>query len=126
MSRKSTLFFAFALAIILGAFGAHGLKNLVNAEKIESFKTGVLYHLIMCLGLLTVRFSSDFSEKTLPSFRLIFIGLILFSGSIYILVFNSIFQWPINAFIGPITPIGGLLMIAGWLSLGWNYFKKGE
>lgn len=126
MSRKSTLFFAFALAIILGAFGVHGLKNLVNAEKIESFKTGVLYHLIMCLGLLTVRFSSDFSEKTLPSFRLIFIGLILFSGSIYILVFNSIFQWPINAFIGPITPIGGLLMIAGWLSLGWNYFKKGE
>lgn len=114
------------MAIILGAFGAHGLKNLVDAEKIESFKTGVLYHLIMCLGLLIVRFSSDFSEKTVPSFRLIFIGLILFSGSIYILVFNSLFQWPINAFIGPITPIGGLLMITGWLRLGWYHLKKGE
>ena len=114
------------MAIILGAFGAHGLKNMVDAEKIESFKTGVLYHLIMCLGLLVVRFSSDFSEKTVPSFRLIFIGLILFSGSIYLLVFNAIFQFPINAFLGPITPIGGLLIIVGWLNLGWLYFKKGE
>jgi uncharacterized membrane protein YgdD (TMEM256/DUF423 family) len=126
MSKKSTLLFFLALAIILGAFGAHGLKKLVDAERIESFKTGVMYHLIMCAALMVVRFSEDFSTSKFSAFRLVFIGVCLFSGSIYLLVFNAIFNWPINAFIGPITPIGGLLMIAGWLKMGWLYFKQGE
>jgi uncharacterized membrane protein YgdD (TMEM256/DUF423 family) len=126
MSRKSTLFFVLALGIILGAFGAHGLKKLVDIEKIESFKTGVLYHLIMCLGLMVVRFSNGFDESLMRSFRLVFVGFILFSGSIYLLVLNNIFNWPINALIGPITPIGGLLMIVGWIMMGWVYFKRGE
>lgn len=114
------------LAIILGAFGAHGLKDLVSLDKIESFKTGVLYHLIMSLALMVVRFSADFSSSKIAAIRWVFVGLCLFSGSIYLLVFNAIFQLPINAFLGPITPIGGLLMIVGWLNLGWLYFKQGE
>jgi uncharacterized membrane protein YgdD (TMEM256/DUF423 family) len=126
MTKKSTLLFFLALAIILGAFGAHGLKKLVDAERIESFKTGVMYHLIMCVALMVVRFSEDFSTSKFSAFRLVFIGVCLFSGSIYLLVFNAIFNWPINAFIGPITPIGGVLMIAGWLKMGWLYFKQGE
>jgi uncharacterized membrane protein YgdD (TMEM256/DUF423 family) len=126
MSKKSTLLFFLAFAIVLGAFGAHGLKNWVSIEKIESFKTGVLYHLIMTLALMLVRFSAGFKASQLAAFRLIFYGLIMFSGSIYLLVFNAIFQFPINAFIGPITPIGGVLMIAGWSILGWEYFKQGE
>jgi uncharacterized membrane protein YgdD (TMEM256/DUF423 family) len=126
MSKKSTLLFFLALAIVLGAFGAHGLKKLVDAERIESFKTGVLYHLIMTVALIVVRFSGDFSPIQSSAIRLVFIGVCLFSGSIYLLVFNAIFNWPINAFIGPITPIGGVLMIAGWLKMGWLYFKQGE
>jgi uncharacterized membrane protein YgdD (TMEM256/DUF423 family) len=126
MSKKSTLLFFLAFAIVLGAFGAHGLKNWVSVEKIESFKIGVLYHLIMTLALMLVRFSVGFKASQLAAFRLIFYGLIMFSGSIYLLVFNAIFQLPINAFIGPITPIGGVLMIAGWIILGWEYFKQGE
>lgn len=126
MSKKSTLLFLLAFAIVLGAFGAHGLKNWVSIEKIESFKTGVLYHLIMTLALMLVRFSSGFNASHLSAFRLVFYGLVMFSGSIYLLVFNAIFQLPINAFLGPITPIGGVLMIAGWSMLGWSYFKKGE
>lgn len=126
MSKKSTLLFTLTLAIILGAFGAHGLKNLVSLDKIESFKTGVLYHLIMSLALLVVRFSADFSSSKIAAIRWVFVGMCLFSGSIYLLVFNAILQLPINAFIGPITPIGGVLMIVGWLNLGWLYFKQGE
>lgn len=126
MSKKSTLLFMLTLAIILGAFGAHGLKNLVSLDKIESFKTGVLYHLIMSLALMVVRFSADFSSTKIAAIRWVFVGICLFSGSIYLLVFNAIFQFPINAFLGPITPIGGLLMIVGWLNLGWLYFKQGE
>ena len=120
------MLFFLAFAIVLGAFGAHGLKNWVSVEKIESFKTGVLYHLIMTLALMLVRFSAGFKASQLAAFRLIFYGLIMFSGSIYLLVFNAIFQFPINAFIGPITPIGGVLMIAGWSILGWEYFKQVE
>ncbi len=126
MSKKSTLLFFLALAIVLGAFGAHGLKKLVDAERIESFKIGVMYHLIMTVALMVVRFSGDFSPSRSSAIRLVFIGVCLFSGSIYLLVFNAIFNWPINAFIGPITPIGGVLMIAGWLKMGWLYFKQGE
>jgi uncharacterized membrane protein YgdD (TMEM256/DUF423 family) len=126
MSKKSTLLFFLAFAVVLGAFGAHGLKNWVSVEKIESFKTGVLYHLIMTLALMLVRFSAGFNASHLSALRLVFYGLIMFSGSIYLLVFNAIFQLPINAFLGPITPIGGVLMIVGWSMLGWSYFKKGE
>ena len=126
MSKKSTLLFMLTLAIILGAFGAHGLKNLVSLDKIESFKTGVLYHLLMSLALMVVRFSADFSSTKIAAIRWVFVGICLFSGSIYLLVFNAIFLWPINAFLGPITPIGGLLMIAGWVKLGLVYYKNDD
>ncbi len=75
---------------------------------------------------MVVRFSADFSSSKIAAIRWVFVGICLFSGSIYLLVFNAIFQFPINAFLGPITPIGGLLMIVGWLNLGWLYFKQGE
>lgn len=120
----STLVFMFALAIVLGAFGAHGLRDLVSAEKLDSFKTGVLYHLITCIALMVIRTSIGFNEKFIAAFRLIFIGVILFSGSIYLLVFNAIFKYPINPILGPVTPFGGLFMITGWLQMAWIYFKQ--
>lgn len=101
------------LSIVLGAFGAHGLKKLVSLNQIVSFEVGVryqMYHgiLFLILSLLNNKFSVS---KIV--FRLIFFGLILFSGSIYLLSLKDLFS--INySFLGIVTPIGGLCMIIGW------------
>ncbi|MBL1408766.1 DUF423 domain-containing protein [Sphingobacterium faecale] len=105
------------LAIMLGAFGAHAFKKIISADKLASFEVGVRYQMYSALALLLVGFSCDF---TLYSQRLavygIAIGTILFSFSIYLLSFSE--YWKANLrFLGPITPLGGLLMIIGWASL---------
>ncbi|MFD2554882.1 DUF423 domain-containing protein [Sphingobacterium tabacisoli] len=105
------------LAIMLGAFGAHAFKKIISADKLTSFEVGVRYQMYSALTLLLIGFSCDF---TLYSQRLavygIAIGTILFSFSIYLLSFSE--YWKANLrFLGPITPLGGLLMIIGWASL---------
>lgn len=106
------LFFVL-LSIVLGAFGAHGLKKIVSLNQIVSFEVGVryqMYHgiLFLILSLLNNKFSVS---KIV--FRLIFFGVILFSGSIYLLSLKDLFS--INySFLGIVTPIGGLCMIIGW------------
>ncbi|MDR2282218.1 MAG: DUF423 domain-containing protein [Sphingobacterium sp.] len=105
------------LAITLGAFGAHAFKKIISTDKLASFEVGVRYQMYSALALLLIGFSCDF---TLYSQRLavygIAIGTILFSFSIYLLSFSE--YWKANLrFLGPITPLGGLLMIIGWASL---------
>ena len=105
------------LAITLGALGAHAFKKIISADKLASFEVGVRYQMYSALVLLLIGFSCDF---TLYSQRLavygIAIGTILFSFSIYLLSFSE--YWKANLrFLGPITPLGGLLMIIGWASL---------
>ncbi len=109
-----------SLGIALGAIGAHGLEGIeqISNKNIESWKTGVLYQLFQGLGLLVlVLFSQFFKvEKVKLSLSIITIGTFLFSFSIYVLVLNNI--WNINALkyaMIPLTPIGGLLMILGWV-----------
>jgi uncharacterized membrane protein YgdD (TMEM256/DUF423 family) len=108
------------LGIALGAIGAHGLEGIeqISNKNIESWKTGVLYQLFQGLGLLVlVLFSQFFKvEKVKLSLSIITIGTFLFSFSIYVLVLNNIWQidWIKYAMI-PLTPIGGLLMILGWV-----------
>ncbi len=109
-----------SLGIALGAIGAHGLEGIeqITDKNIESWKTGVLYQLFQGLGLMVlVLFSQFFKvDKVKLSLRVITIGTFLFSFSIYILVLNNI--WNINALkyaMIPLTPIGGLLMIFGWI-----------
>ena len=121
-SNKSFLKIAIILiatGIMLGAFGAHSLKTLgVLAEKITSWKTGVFYQIFQGLGiLLLVILSTILNIKTLTrGIRFILIGSLLFSISIYMLTLNSIWNITILKYImGPATPIGGLLMIIGWL-----------
>lgn len=114
---KNTLIIALILliaGIILGAFGAHGLKDLVTAEKIASFEVGVRYQMLNALGLLTLaalKPQLNFSIKNAVVF--ILLGIICFSCSIYGLTF-LLKGDSLGKVLGPITPIGGLLMIVGW------------
>ncbi|MCS5624311.1 MAG: DUF423 domain-containing protein [Candidatus Marinimicrobia bacterium] len=101
------------LAVLLGAFGAHGLKNRVSPEDLAIFETGVQYHMIHALGLILLgilgfHYHGDVIQ--LPAL-LFSAGILIFSGSLYILVLTGI-RW-----MGAITPIGGLAFIAGWIML---------
>jgi len=100
------------LAVIIGAFGSHGLKDtLLESGTTETFKTGVLYHMFHCVALLIVGLLSQKDQKnSLLQWAgyCFLVGILFFSGSLYLL---SVFQ--LN-FLGPVTPIGGLFFIAGW------------
>jgi len=116
-----------ALAVILGAFGAHALKALVTPEKLLVFETGVRYHFYHSLALLaTGIIYSHFPAKQLRLATGLFItGIALFSGSLYGMVFVSISGGSLGP-LGIITPIGGLFFIAAWimLALGITSAKK--
>ncbi len=103
-----------ALGIILGAFGAHGLKQVVSPEKVASFEVGVRYKIYHGIALLILSLNASKIEGTLKVFLAFILGGILFfSGSIYLLALNDLIG-PDLSFLGPLTPVGGVLMIAGW------------
>lgn len=103
------------LAIVLGAFGAHGLKEYLSSEKLGSFETGVKYQMYHGLALLAIGLSSDkFSFSLRSVTTLLFLGTFLFSVSIYLLGIQDILGVSLK-FLGPVTPIGGSLLIVGWL-----------
>ena len=111
------------LAVILGAFAAHGLENLVTTEELDSFQTGVRYQMYHALLLLFIGTTNHLNKKSkrLVYYFVVF-GLILFSGSIYGLSTNSLTG--INFLrIAFITPIGGFLLIVSWLILLINFVK---
>jgi uncharacterized membrane protein YgdD (TMEM256/DUF423 family) len=102
------------LAIILGAFGAHALKKVLSIEELTTFETGVKYQMYHALFLLFIGLSglSEKAKKTI--YYLVVIGVIFFSGSIYLLATNGHFIAFDFKTIGFITPIGGLLLILSW------------
>jgi len=103
------------LAVVLGAFAAHGLEKFVDADSIDSFQTGVryqMYHAIVCLVLGNMTVVPDNSKKRI--FYFLLSGIILFSGSIYLLVIDEILGVSLSS-IGFITPLGGILLILGWI-----------
>ncbi len=109
-----------ALTIAIGAFGAHGLKELVNAKAIATFETGVRYQMYHVFALLILGFASSLSASTQKwVFRFFVIGIFFFSGSIYLLSLNEILPFNVKS-IGFITPIGGLFLIIGWLRLAYG------
>lgn len=116
------------VGVIFGAFGAHALKEILDSEKLVSFNTGVRYQLIHALAILiTVLFYAKYNLKQFKiANKLFFIGVLMFSGSIYLLVLRDVFGMPWLKFLGPVTPIGGLLIILGWLFvvLGGLKIKK--
>jgi len=109
------------LAIALGAFGAHGLKARVAPDQVAIFETGVRYQFYHGLALLFVGLLMFQLPKV--KFRevvwLFSLGILFFSGSLYILATRELTGWSSSIF-GPLTPIGGLLFIFGWISLIWK------
>lgn len=135
--RKSFLIYAIVLitvGVALGAIGAHSLEKLVEEgvleqKNIASWKTGVLYQLLMAGGLiLMIILEKLFQLKSIkPSLLILSIGVSLFAFSIYLLVLNHI--WNIDALkyaMIPLTPIGGVLMIISWILLLVNIIKQSK
>lgn len=115
------------LAVALGAFGAHGLERVTSEEKIlKSFQTGVQYQMYHALALLAVGILYDkLSVSWMKWAGLSFIaGIILFSGSLYLLTFLKIQGSNASSIVGPITPLGGVSFIAGWLCLMMAVVRK--
>jgi uncharacterized membrane protein YgdD (TMEM256/DUF423 family) len=121
------------LGVALGAFGAHGLKDRLGPGMLDVYKTGVLYHLVHALAVLAVGLGADLSAPAHPSSSprsprasrgliarpravatLFALGVVVFSGSLYALAFTGVTT------LGAITPIGGLLFMAGWVTLAIN------
>lgn len=103
------------ISIILGAFGAHAFKEVLTMEQLVSFETGVryqMYHALFLLFIATTSLLSDRQKKTI--FTVTLIGLLFFSGSIYLLATQSLSGIDFK-FLGPVTPIGGLFLISAWL-----------
>lgn len=105
------------LSVILGAFGAHAFKQVLSPEKLISFETGVRYQMYHAILLLVIGFALSFTTSIEKWAAIsIIVGVVLFSFSIYLLSFAE--HWNINLrFLGPVTPLGGLFLIAGWLLL---------
>ncbi len=115
-----------ALAVGLGAFAAHGLKNYVSNTALATFETAVRYQFYHVFALLiTGILYKDFSFQTTRIAGWLFItGILLFSGSLYMLALLQATVQPGYRWIGAITPIGGLSFIAGWVLLFAGLFKK--
>jgi uncharacterized membrane protein YgdD (TMEM256/DUF423 family) len=110
-----------AIAVIGGAFGAHFLKTKLSAESLQTFETGIRYQFYHALALLAAGIVyKEFSGKLVKWAGYLFIsGIILFSGSLYILCAAPLMKW-----LGPVTPLGGLCFISGWLLLAYAFIKK--
>lgn len=108
-----------ALSVALGAFGAHGLKKIVPPETVSTFETGVRYQFYHVFALLAVailydKFSADWMRYAGISFL---VGMLLFSGSLYVLTALKATNTVGLSGIGAITPFGGLFLIAGWICM---------
>lgn len=109
-----------ALAVAIGAFGAHGLKTLVGPEELATFNTGIRYHFyhVLAMAAACALWSSPLVRKDWLR-RAIYcwsIGILLFSGSLYLLTLSDIIGIP-SSILGPVTPLGGVFFIVGWALL---------
>lgn len=112
------------LSVVFGAFAAHGLKDLISADSVKIFETGVRYQMYHALLLICVGSSTILQEKTKQIlFYIVLTGVLLFSGSIYGLATNSLTQFDFKT-IGFVTPIGGLFLISAWVLLLIKFLKN--
>jgi len=110
------------LAVAAGAFAAHGLKDILSIEYINTFKTAADYQVIHGIGLILIGILNKHETNRCNFAAAIFmlVGIILFSGSLYLLTLTGI-TW-----LGIITPFGGICFLIAWLTLGFTYFSKKE
>ena len=112
------------LAIILGAFGAHALKKVLALDQLATFETGVRYQTYHALFLLLIGIMPNLTQKAKKCiYYFTVFGVILFSGSIYLLATNNLTSFDFKI-IGFVTPIGGLLLILAWGTLLLHFFNK--
>ncbi|MBF0369986.1 MAG: DUF423 domain-containing protein [Magnetococcales bacterium] len=124
MNAKGLLFWgavAAGLAVILGAYGAHDLHDQIDPERLITFRKGVTYQMHHALGLMLIGgllFRFPDAKGLLWAGRLLLMGILLFSGGLYLLVFTGVkaFAW--------LTPIGGFCFIFGWGTLAWTAKKE--
>ena len=111
-----------ALAVALGTFGAHALESRVSADLLSTYETGVRYHFYHVVALLAVTFAiTRWPNTNLPVIAgwLFVAGIVIFSGSLYLLTFTG------QRWLGAITPIGGVAFISGWLLLAATAWRGG-
>lgn len=122
--KVSITLFSGMIAVILGALGSHALKEVLSPEQLESFTIGVRYQMTHVLLLMVVLLTSYFNEDVKQtSFWLTIIGILLFSGSIYLLNLQELLGVKVS-FLGPVTPIGGLFLITNWGFLALKSLKR--
>ena len=114
------------IAVILGAMGAHALKSIMAPELLESFETAVRYQMYHALALIGIALLQNTFKSKFFNYAGWFMiaGIILFSGSIYLLSLRDILNMPGLIMLGPITPFGGISFILGWLFLVIGGFEK--
>lgn len=123
MKSKNLAITAFlgAIAIVLGAFGAHALKGSLDIDMLKNFETGVRYQMYHVLVLLFVNTFKGFTIKTKNTITLLLVfGILFFSGSLY--AFTTLGISPKNIWF--ITPLGGLFFILGWIVMLISFLKK--
>ncbi|CAN5654416.1 DUF423 domain-containing protein [soil metagenome] len=115
-----------ALAVILGAFGAHGLKPLLTDKELATYETAVRYQFYHVFALLiTGILYREFAQKYLSwAGKLFAFGIFIFSGSLYMLTFMNLSGRPNFQWLGAITPLGGVCFVAGWLFILLAVLKK--
>jgi len=107
------------LAVLAGAFGAHGLKNILGEPELRIWQTGVTYHLAHALALVMLGILEKQMQTKLNLPHYAFgIGILLFSGSLYALALSGM------KVLGAITPLGGTAFLIGWLALAWVGWKS--
>jgi uncharacterized membrane protein YgdD (TMEM256/DUF423 family) len=131
-SKNSISLAAFfgATAVILGAFGAHALKNILPDDRLQIWHTGIEYQFYHAFALMAVAILMRLDDKKIYhwSVRLFATGIFLFSGSLYLLAARNVIGMENDLWIGAITPVGGLCFIGGWVALliGAIRQKRGE
>ncbi len=110
------------LAVMIGAFGAHGLRSRLDAYSMDIYERAVFYHFVHALGLLVVSFLPRISALAQTSSNwvcaLLFAGILLFSGSLYALAISGVRT------LGAVTPFGGVSFIAAWFLLAWALLRR--
>jgi uncharacterized membrane protein YgdD (TMEM256/DUF423 family) len=102
------------LGVALGAFGAHGVRDRLSPAMFEVYKTGVLYHLLHALALLAIALGAERLARPRVVAGLWAAGVVVFSGSLYALALTGVKT------MGAVAPVGGLLLMAGWVTLALN------
>ena len=105
-----------ALGVLCGAFGAHGLEARITPERMETWNTGALYHLVNAVGLLAVGVLRECSTKQVSqvAIMLLVAGILVFSGSLYLLVLLD------KSWLGAIAPLGGISLVVAWVWIGFG------